>query len=160
MRIRHVSTALLCIALAACASVPHQRPPNPRLARVEAVAGKPVGSIMFLGSLYSWDALDDQHVLLYTRPRDAYLLTVVPCPDLNSAISLGVTSQFSRITQGVDSVIAGNMGRRSYPCRIQGIRAVDVKALRAADTAARAAEKQQKVEVLPRPDAKPADDGH
>jgi hypothetical protein len=160
MRIRaSIGLASLCVALAACSGVPHKSAPDARLARVQAVAGQRLGSISFLGSLSSWEPLDDQHVLLYPRPNEAYLLTVVPCPDLNTAISVGVTSRFSRITQGIDSIVPGNMSATSYPCRIQDIRRVDVKALRAADKAASDAAKAKKVKVLPRSENASGDGG-
>lgn len=149
MRVRSVVVASLCVLVGACAALP-ERAPDPRLVQVQSVAGQRVGTIHYMSRLYSWEAIDDQHVLLYTRPREAYLLEVVPCPGLESAVALGVTSRFNSVTSGIDSVVTGWQRPMSFPCRIQSIRPIDVKALRAAEKEADKAVPENEVKVLPR----------
>ena len=50
------------------------------LARYSAYAGPPVKSFNWLGRFDSWEPLGKDHLLVYTRPNEAYLLTVSgPC---------------------------------------------------------------------------------
>ncbi|HEX8784120.1 MAG TPA: DUF6491 family protein, partial [Steroidobacteraceae bacterium] len=50
------------------------------LARYSGYAGRPVRSFTWLGRFDSWEPLGKDHLLVYTRPNEAYLLKVSgPC---------------------------------------------------------------------------------
>lgn len=161
MQWRWLVPMLAVAVLAACSTSPYRDKPSARLTRVEAAAGKDVDSFTLYSGLYSWESLSDTKVLLYTRPRRAYLLDVAPCPNLDTAVMLGVSSRFSTISAGIDSVIPDYQSPPGYPCRIQRIRRVDVKALKAAEKAASAKPEtppaKHEAKLVPRPKA--ASDG-
>ncbi|HET8553949.1 MAG TPA: DUF6491 family protein [Rhodanobacteraceae bacterium] len=98
------------------------------LAAVHAAAGKPVGSFNYMMStLYSWEPLSENELLIYTRPDKAWLLNVGLCQELPYTTAIGLTSHVGQVSSGLDSVIVhgGN-----FPCHIQEIRPVDVKLLK------------------------------
>ncbi len=119
------------LALAGCAATQARAEREQAHAQaVHAAAGDPVGSFRYMAeTLYSWEPLGDREVLIYTRPNRAWLLDVGMCPDLPFSQAIGLTSHTGQVSTGLDSVIVhgGN-----FPCRIQGIRPVDVKKLRQA----------------------------
>ena len=120
---------LVTALLASCAST--RLPEATRLALVEAHAGEPVNQIRYSNPM-GWSRVDGQHVLLDMRPRETWLLTLTGgCLDWGSSspgllvkshtgFSLG---KFDSV-QTVDSPVT---------CRIDEIRPVDMKAVRAAE---------------------------
>jgi hypothetical protein len=130
----------LAVALGACSSVPYAQRMAQRQAAYAAAAGAPVRSFHFF-NLYSWEPLGDSQLAVYTQPNRAWLLDVGPCPNLEFANAIGLTSFGGEVSVNFDKVLAG----RGYtPCFISGIRPVDVAKLRLEQQA------QRKIEAEPR----------
>lgn len=143
---RVIGYLTLAAALAACSSVPRAEREAQRRADYEAAAGPGQRSFRFFGNLWSWEPLGKDLLAVYTRPNEAWLLTVGGCIDLEYTNAIGLTSSFGQVSVGFDKVLTG---RRDFPCFITGIRPVDVKRLKAAQT------ERRKIEEQPR-DAAPA----
>ena len=124
---------LAVLSLAACAT--NRMSDNDRLAMYQAHAGAPVKQIRNHDPI-SWDRIDDQHVLLATRPNESWLLTVSgPCLDWGSSSPVMVLSSTGPYVTKFDRIsIPGS----PMSCQIQEMRPVDVKAVRAAETELRA----------------------
>jgi hypothetical protein len=128
MNMRHVSCALLCLVLTACSSVPYTQRLADRQADYAATADDPVASFRYTTDLYSWEAVSDTQVAVYTRPLEAYLLDLgTKCPDILSNYDIALTSSFGKVTPRFDKVLTG---AHHIPCVIQQIRPVDVQKLR------------------------------
>ena len=123
---------LLAVAsLSACAT--NRMSDTDRLALYQAHAGEPVKQIRNTNAM-GWDRVDDQHIVLNMRPTESWLLTVSgPCLDWGrgspvlrlSSTGPYVMAKFDRIlTEGSPA-----------SCRIEEIRPIDVKGLRAAHDA-------------------------
>jgi hypothetical protein len=111
-------------------------PEDEKLALYRANARPPVPSFRYFGSLSGWTPLGDQAVAIWTRPNEAYLLEVDgPCPDLDYAQAIGITSQAGMVYARFDRVIPRVGGGRAdpLPCHIRQILPLDVKALKAAE---------------------------
>lgn len=128
-RFRGTALALLCGVTAGCATTPNA--PNvrdmQRLADVSAVAGQPVSSFRFF-NLSSYEPIGDSDLLVFTNPRDAWLLHLDGhCRDLDFGPFLGLTSTFNRVSARFDKVIV-----RGNPigCQIREIRPVDTAVLK------------------------------
>lgn len=122
-----VAACLLC----ACASRPADRDAA-ALARYEAAAGEPVASFRFQ-RLDGYTVLGPDRVVIWTRPREAFLLAVDgPCSELPWVSGIGLTSNLGSVYARFDAVLAGR-----ERCRIREIRPVDVAALREAERKAR-----------------------
>ncbi|OOG60332.1 DUF6491 family protein [Rhodanobacter sp. C03] len=142
MKFMHLFSGLLVAGLlASCSSVPYAQRQSQRQAQYLAAAGAPVRSFRFFSPLYSWEALNDQQLVVYARPNQAWLLDVDGCPNLTFANAIGLTSSFNEVSVRFDRVLTG---RNNYPCTITQIRPVDVSHLRAAQQA------QRKIDEKPR----------
>ena len=122
---------LIAVGLAACAT---NRPSDAdRLALYEAHSGAPVKQIRFFNAM-GWDRIDDEHVLLNMRPNETWLLKVSgPCLDWGSASPiLRLSSTGAYVMAKFDRILTEGS---PVSCRIEEIRPVDVKALRAAQQA-------------------------
>ena len=84
---------------------------------------RPVEQFKFW-SMYKWQLVGPDKVVVWTTIDDAYLLTVeTPCTQLQWSRDLGVTSQASHtVMRRMDAVVAGN-----DRCRILEIRPVDYR---------------------------------
>ncbi|HZH42928.1 MAG TPA: DUF6491 family protein [Lysobacter sp.] len=125
---------LLAFASASCASDPAQRDAE-RLALYRAHAGAPVDSIRYFGRLDGWTPLGSDALALWTRPGEAWLVSLQgSCPDLPYAHAITVSDSIHRIHARFDRILplVHSPGAR-IPCFIREIRPVDVKALRAAE---------------------------
>ncbi len=112
------------LLLSACAGNPVQRRQE-QLQRYLAVAGEPVKSFRYF-SLNSWTPLGKAHLAVWTKPREAWLIQVMPlCHDLDFAQSIALTSSLNRVYARFDKVLV-----RDYTCRIESIRPIDVGALK------------------------------
>jgi hypothetical protein len=123
-----VSRALVAAAalalLAACASPGPRERGQVRLAAIEQAAGEPIESFRFW-NLRSWEALGPQDVAVWTRFDEAYLLRVDgPCPGLEFASAIGVSSHMNRVTRRFDAVTFDKQN-----CRIAEIRPIDTRLL-------------------------------
>ncbi len=122
------------LALAACAT---NRPSEAdRLAVYEAHAGEPVKQIRNHDAM-GWDRIDGEHILLSMRPKETWLLKLSgPCLDWGSGSPfLKLSSQTGWVMAKFDRVLVQGS---PVSCRIEEIRPVDVKAVRAAESELRA----------------------
>lgn len=122
------------LGLGACAT--NRLSDTDRLALYDAHAGEPVKQIRFYNAM-GWDRIDDEHVLLSMRPNETWLLKVSgPCLDWGSGSPvLRLSSTGPYVMAKFDRILTDGS---PVSCRIEEIRPVDVKAVRAAETAMRA----------------------
>ena len=148
LRLRGAALAMLCVATVGCATT--MAPPNDRdvqrLAEVSTVAGKPVSSFQYL-SLSSYEPIGDSDVLVFTSPRQAWLLHLYgPCRDLDFGAFIGLTSSFGRVSTGFDKVIVRD---NPIACPIEQIRPVDTAVLKRV-------ERERKLQAEPASGQRPA----
>lgn len=124
--------------LAACSSVPVAQ----RQAAYQAAAGAPVTNFRFFAPLWSWEPLGSDQVVVYTKPKEAWLLDVPGCTELPFANVIGLTSNLDQVSVHFDKVLTG---RGFVPCTIQQIRPVDVARLKSVEQA------QRQITTQPRP---------
>ncbi|MFZ9347431.1 MAG: DUF6491 family protein [Arenimonas sp.] len=106
---------------------------------VTRFASEPKSSVPFARS-YDFEPLGQHTVLLYESMNRAYLVEIEDfCPDLPTAMAIGVDNKTSSLSAKFDAV---RVGGRS--CRILEIRPVDVKAMKAAQKSEREAAKAAK----------------
>ena len=99
---------------------------------VTRYASEPKSSVPFARS-YDFEPLGQHTVLLYESMNRAYLVEIEDfCPDLPTAMAIGVDNKTSTLSAKFDAV---RIGGRS--CRILEIRPVDVKAMKAAQKSGR-----------------------
>jgi len=119
------TVCLLIVATAACGSMAKRESRSAKLERYEAAAGEPVRHFNYL-SLYSWEPLSDGALAIWTRPKEAWLLTVTqPCLDIDYVQSIGLSAMLGHNVGTMDYVLAGKQR-----CRIMTIRPLDVDKLR------------------------------
>lgn len=122
--IRLITLLVALLLLAACATNPAQRT-REQLQRYLAAAGEPVQSFRYF-SFNSWTPLGKEYLAVWTKPREAWLIQVMPlCHDLDFAQNIGLSSSLNRVYARFDKVIV-----RDYTCRIQSIRPIDVAKLK------------------------------
>ena len=136
------------LALSACATTPSGEPSAAEKREAEQYAlyagnaGQPVDGFHYTGRYNGWTPLNDDAFVLWTRPSQAYLIDLYPnCGDLQFASRItfeDTTSWFSAKFTRVSLVGTGLM---QVPCQVKQIRPVDVKAVRAAQKAAREAKR-------------------
>ncbi|WP_297802795.1 DUF6491 family protein [Arenimonas sp. GDDSR-1] len=103
---------------------------------VTRFAAEPKSSVPFSRS-YDFEPLGRHTVLLYESMSRAYLVEIEDfCPDLPTAMAIGVDNKTSTLNAKFDAL---RIGGRS--CKILEIRPVDVKAMKAAQKAEREAAK-------------------
>ena len=121
------------LLLAGCATS-HYQTDVQRLEAYQAFAGEPVRKIPYFNPI-GWEEIDDQHILVTTRPKEAWLMRLSgPCLDYGfGSPVLMISSQAGYVSSGFDRVTTG--GSR-ISCRIEEIRPVDTMAMRAAGRAA------------------------
>lgn len=141
--IRWVFPATVLLMAAGCAGLPSVQYRADRRAAYEHAAGAPVSSFRFASSLYSWEPLGDDELVVYTRPTRAWLLNLAGCRDLDFTNTIGLTSNLNQVSVDFDSVLTE---RAQFPCTISQIRPVDLKGMKAAT------EKRQ-IKSEPRPTA-------
>lgn len=106
---------------------------------VTRFAGEPKSSVPFTRS-YDFEPLGRHTLLLYESMSRAYRIEIEDfCPDLPTAMAIGVENKTSTLNAKFDAL---RIGGRS--CRILEIRPVDVKAMKAAQKAEREAAKAAK----------------
>lgn len=142
IRASKFAVALAVVALlAACSTIPYSQRLSDRQAAYTAAAGAPVQSFRFFQQFWSWEALGSDQVVVYTRPRTAYLLDVPGCDRLPYDQRIGVSSSLNEVHVGFDRIET----EKGYnPCIITKIRPVDVKQLKVVQ------EKQRKIDAEPR----------
>jgi len=148
-RLNSFGTAAIVSLLAACASsrpateaagtsagAANSAPPattqQRALARYQAYAGRPVNSFTWLGRFDSWEPLGNDHLLVYTRPNEAYLLKVRgPCHLQFATGPIGITSANSTVYVGLDSIAVNTGVGGPWQCPIDEIRPLDVHGMKA-----------------------------
>ena len=127
--LRFVLVIVSLLVLGACAADgrgPRQRE-LARLERFERFAGPPVDSFRFW-QMDRWESLGPDSVAIWTRPNEAWLLTVrQPCHGLEFAMAIGLSSTVNRVSRLHDEVRF-----EQQRCRIEQIRPIDVRAMREA----------------------------
>lgn len=119
-----IAAIVLASVVAAPAAVAQTRATQEQnLERFEKYAGAPVDEFEFW-SLYKWQLVGPEKVVVWSTISDAYLITVAkPCAGLEFARGIGVTSKQRHIvSRKFDDVTYGN-GR----CQIAEIRPIDYK---------------------------------
>jgi hypothetical protein len=124
---------LLASLLAACATPGPREREAAALARYQAAAGEPVPRFQYF-SLREWTPLGDSHLALWTRHREAWLLTVEsPCNELPWAMQVGLdAASGNSVSARFDAIVV-----RGQRCRILEIRPVDVAKLKESEADAR-----------------------
>lgn len=75
---------------------------------LQAPAYQEVDSFSILSRLHSWQAIDDDTIIVWTTPFQPYLVELAyPSHDLRFAQAIGVTSIGSRVYAGFDSLRVG-----------------------------------------------------
>ena len=102
------------------------------LAQYSAYAGRPVKSFNWLGRFDSWEPLGKDHLLVYTRPNEAYLLGVSgPCDVRFASGPIGISSTNYTVYQGLDSITVRSGIGGTWQCPIDEIRPLDVRGMKA-----------------------------
>lgn len=131
---RLIPLALLAATLlTACA---HNLSTAEKLTLYRDHAGEPVKDFRYLGHLSGWAPIGDSALAVWTKPSEAYLLELTGrCQDLEYAMAISITQFANRVTARFDDVLPLGAGTSSIkiPCRIETIRPLDVKALRASE---------------------------
>lgn len=125
---------LAVLGLAACAT--NRMSDTDRLAIYDAHSGAPVKQIRYYNAM-GWDRIDGEHVILNMRPNETWLLKLSgSCLDWGGGSpNLALSSQSGWVMVKFDKV---SVQGSPVTCRIDEIRPVDVKAVRAAEDARRA----------------------
>ncbi|KRG69099.1 DUF6491 family protein [Pseudoxanthomonas dokdonensis] len=138
--------ACALLVVAGCATGPRQTDAQ-RLAMYRDVAGAPVKDFNFFGNLTGWTPLGDGALAVSPKLNETYLLTLSgPCPDLDYAQAIVLSSMNGQVSAGFDKVTpigAGTSGPH-IPCRIDTIQPVDGKALKASQQELREASTVQR----------------
>ena len=93
------------------------------LERFEKYAGAPVDEFDFW-SLYKWQLVGPEKVVIWSTINDAYLVTVEsPCPGLEWANSIAVTSKESHMVSTRFDFVKYDKGQ----CQISEIQPIDYK---------------------------------
>lgn len=121
-------TSLAVATLAACQSgIPRHETQAELRERYVSYAGPPLDRMTWLGRFDSWESLGDNRLVVYTTPRDAYLLTVTPpCNDLPFVQTIGLTATSGTVYPRLDSVKV-----KGWRCPIAEIRRIDYARMRA-----------------------------
>ena len=102
------------------------------LAQYNEYASRPVKSFTWLGHFDSWEPLGKDHLLVYTRPNEAYLLKVRgPCDVRFATGPIGITSTNSTVYAGLDSILVNSGPGGKWQCPIDEIRPLDVRGMKA-----------------------------
>ncbi len=142
-KMRVIGSVFATFLLSACSGVPYAQRTQQRQDAYNAAAGAPVRSFRFLGRMWSWEPLSDQQLVVYTQPKQAYLLDVWACPNLTFANAIGLTSSIREVSANFDKVLTG---RPYVPCPIIKIRPIDLARLKVEQQA------QREVDMQPRSD--------
>jgi hypothetical protein len=112
-----------------------------RLTLYRAHAGEAQHEFLHSRPFIGWTALGDEAVAVWTKPNEAYLLELeTRCTGLSRAQTILITDLLGQVSAGFDRVKVFDQPRGfSLTCRIQTIRPLDAKALRASEKSLREA---------------------
>ena len=130
MRFRKWVPLLLSLALAGCAQHAVRSSSTQHASTAIDYSKYVQGDVPWFNftSLYSWDSNQLGSVVVWTSPRQAYLLQLAgPCIGLQTAAGMiGLSSHDGLVSSNRDAVIAGG-----DHCAIMRIQRLDAKAIRA-----------------------------
>jgi hypothetical protein len=111
--------------MSACASVSAKSVDYP------SFAGAAIPEVRFQSGLYNWQRIDDGSLVVWTRPTEAYLLSLrnSNCSALRTAKAVVISDMDGtngRMIAGSTDVVAGIMR-----CRIETIQPIDQQRLKA-----------------------------
>lgn len=111
------------------------------LALYRAHAEAPVRNFHYANRLTGWNAIGDNALAVWTKPNEAYLLELDNgCAGLGSTSTILITNLLGQVSAGLDRVQLIDSPRGfNTTCRIQSIRPLETKALRASQKALREA---------------------
>ena len=123
MKTRLVAGTLLAMLSIASAGAQTRKTQAQDLERYEKYADPAVDEFDFW-SLYKWKLVGPEKVIVWSTVNDAYLITVdKPCPGLEWARAIGVTSKQKRIVSRKFDFVTYGKGQ----CHISEIRPIDYK---------------------------------
>lgn len=130
------TTAILLVVglLTACSNAASSRRTIDRQAAYTAAAGAAQRNFRFSTPLYSWEPLGETQLVVYTKPKEAYLLDLKACSNLLVTQGIGLTSRLGEVSVGFDRV---RTGPPLISCVISQIRPIDMLHLKAAQQAQR-----------------------
>lgn len=137
---RHIlATAVLALCAAAPARADTAAYMAQQLARYQKYAQAPVERFPMV-SLWQWQVVGKEQVVVWSGINTAYLISVYkPCINLDWARGIGITQNTAmHVDAKFDSIVFDHQN-----CRIQEIRPIDYKALRAAEKTTQAAKAEQ-----------------
>ena len=115
--------AFASVLAAPVASAQTRATQQQNLERFEKYAGAPIDEFEFF-SLYKWQLVGPEKVVVWSTINDAYLITVEkPCPGLEFARGIAVTSKQRHIVSAKFDEVTYGKGR----CPIAQIRPVDYR---------------------------------
>ncbi|HJT98251.1 MAG TPA: DUF6491 family protein [Rhodanobacteraceae bacterium] len=121
MKCKVAIALLLALAGIALAHADTRETQQRNLERFERYAGAPVGEFDFW-SLYKFQVVGPENVVVWSTIKDAYLLSVdSPCPRLEFANAIGVTSQQRHVVSSKFDYVTFGHDR----CKIREIRPID-----------------------------------
>jgi len=133
-----IASVALATALAACASAPPSHNDAPSSRSDAAAKPRPTtndyrryvrGNVQAFNSsnVTDWDAPDPQHVVVWTSPAEAYLLTLFgACFGLESASTILLSADGGVVRPGAAAVVVA-----AERCRIQFVERLDARAMKA-----------------------------
>ena len=131
---RKFAVFLLAGTLGACATTDNLSDQQ-KLALYSSHAGAPVRDVLYRTPL-NWEKIDDSHLLLQLRPTESWMLRLSgPCLEWAGSTPVIVIDNNDRqLTAGIDTISFNSINSPAAPmsCRIEEIRPVDLKAVRAA----------------------------
>ena len=123
MKTKLAALLVLLSLAAASAHADTRETQKENLARFEKYAGAPVDQFEFW-SLYKWQLVGPEKVVIWPTINQAYLVTVdSPCPGLEWANSIAVTSKSSHMVSTRFDFVKYNKGQ----CQISVIQPIDYK---------------------------------
>ena len=140
MRLPVLATLLAAATLVSgCATDSAARTAD-RLALYRAHAGPPVSDFPYYRTFSEWTPLGRDALAVWLSPTRAYLLDTPDCNDLEWAHGIQISDTNGRVSARFDRVQPLGGGAVPISCRIEQIRPLDTRAIKAAERSARARE--------------------
>jgi hypothetical protein len=122
---KRITVLLAGLLLATAASADGHRN---RIDYAAYATGEPLREIKFF-QLYNWQRSSDKAVVLWTKPSEAYYLTLAhTCDELRSGrvvVQVGGVAGVPGMLRVNDDLLVGQM-----KCRVSGIQAMDLQAMK------------------------------
>lgn len=120
-------TVLLATSLlASCSAFRNRESDSQAVERFLRYSGTPIEHFTHFGRFDGWRPLGSDRLVVWTGVNKAYLMTVSrPCPNLQFARSIGVSSSTNAVHRGFDAVTVDGLR-----CQITEIRPVDYQRMK------------------------------